>query len=66
VQAHGNFPLGDFLSVDVTTGYTFTGRFTTRLFIEVKNILDKKYMTVAGYPDPGRLLLGGVKISLFN
>jgi len=63
VQEHGDFPLGDFLSVDLTTGYTFTGRFTTRLFVEVKNILDQKYMTVAGYPDPGRLFLAGIKIS---
>jgi outer membrane cobalamin receptor len=63
VQEHGDFLLGDFLSVDATTGYTFSGRFTTRLFIEVKNIVDQKYMTVAGYPDPGRLFLGGIKIS---
>ena len=63
VQENGNFPLGDFLSLDVNTGYTFSGRFTTRLFIEVKNILDQKYMTVAGYPDPGRLFLAGMKIS---
>jgi len=66
VQEHGDFPLGDFLSLDATAGYTFSGRFTARFFVEVKNILDKKYMTVAGYPDPGRLLMAGVKISLFN
>jgi iron complex outermembrane receptor protein len=63
VQEHGDFPLGDFLSFDLTTGYTFSGRFTTRLFVEVKNILDQKYMTVAGYPDPGRLFMAGIKIS---
>jgi iron complex outermembrane receptor protein len=63
IQEHGNFPLGDFVSVDLTTGYTFSGRFTARFFVEVKNILDQKYMTVAGYPDPGRLFLAGVKIS---
>jgi outer membrane receptor protein involved in Fe transport len=62
-KEHGDFSLGDFVSADLTTGYTFSGRFTTRLFIEVKNILDKKYMTVAGYPDQGRLFFAGIKIS---
>ncbi len=66
IQQYGNFPLGDFLAVDLTTGYTFSGRFPTRLFFEVKNILDQTYMTVAGYPDPGRLFLAGIKISPFN
>ena len=63
-QAHGDFPLGDFVSLDLTTGYTFPGRFTTRFFVEVKNVLDQRYMTVAGYPDPGRLFQAGIKISL--
>lgn len=62
IQEHGNFHLGDFVSADLTTGYTFSGRFNTRGFVEVKNILNQKYMTVAGYPDPGRLILTGIII----
>ncbi len=60
---HGDFGLGDFVSADATVGYTFTGRITARLFAEVKNILNKNYMTVAGYPDPGRLFQAGIKIT---
>jgi hypothetical protein len=63
VTENGDFKLGDFVSADLTAGYTFSGRFSTRLFGEVKNLLDQKYMTVAGYPDPGRLFLTGVKIN---
>lgn len=62
VKQNGDFPLGDFVSIDFTTGYTFSGKFSTRVFIEVKNILDEKYYTVAGYPDPGRIFQAGVKI----
>ncbi len=65
VAENGDYPLGDFVSADLTSGYTFSGKFPTRIFIEVKNILDKKYQTVAGYPDQGRLFQMGVKIN-FN
>jgi hypothetical protein len=61
-EEHGDFPLGDFVSVDITAGYTLSGKFSKRFFIEAKNIMDKKYLTVAGYPDPGRLLSTGVKV----
>ncbi len=63
VKDHGDFPLGDFVSADLTAGYTFAGKFSKRIFAEVKNILDQKYMTVAGYPDLGKLLIIGMKIS---
>ena len=36
--------------------------FSKRIFAEVKNILDKKYYTVAGYPDFGRLFMFGITI----
>lgn len=62
VAENGDFPLGDFVSADLTAGYTFSGKFSKRVFVEVKNILDKKYQTVAGYPDVGRLFQLGVKI----
>ncbi len=63
INQHGDFGLGDFISADATVGYTFTGRITARLFAEVKNILNKNYMTVAGYPDQGRLFQAGIKIT---
>lgn len=63
IEQNGDFPLGDFLAVDFTAGYTFDSKFTARIFIEVKNLLDKKYLTVAGYPDPGRLFFAGIKIN---
>jgi hypothetical protein len=59
---NGDYPLGDFVSVDLTAGYTFSGKFSKRVFVEVKNILDEKYQTVAGYPDAGRIFQAGVKI----
>jgi len=59
---NGDYPLGDFALVDLTAGYTFSGRFSKKIFAEVKNILDQKYETVACYPDPGRLFNIGVKI----
>ena len=63
VAENGDYKLGNFVSADLTFGYTFSGKFPTRVFMEVKNILDKKYQTVAGYPDVGRLFLFGVKIN---
>jgi outer membrane cobalamin receptor len=63
VQQYGNFPLGDFIAADMTAGYTFKGNYKKRLFIEIKNMLDKSYMTVAGYPDPGRLFMAGISIN---
>jgi len=60
--ANGDYPLGDFVAADITIGYTFPGRFSKRIFAEVKNILDQKYETVACYPDPGRLFLMGIRV----
>ena len=62
IDAHGDYSLGDFYSLDFTTGYTLDNRFKARFFIDVKNILDQKYLTVAGYPDPGRMLSTGIKM----
>jgi iron complex outermembrane receptor protein len=63
VAQNGDFPLGDFISADITAGYTFSGRFPIRIFGEVKNILNEEYQTVAGYPDAGRLFNLGLKIN---
>lgn len=62
VAANGDYPLGNFVTADVTCGYTFSSKIQTRIFVEVKNILDNKYETVAGYPDVGRLIQAGIKL----
>ena len=64
IAENGNFPLGDFAAADFTAGYTFKNKFPARVFIEVKNILDRNYLTVAGYPDPGRVISSGMRVRL--
>jgi len=62
VKENGDFPLGDFVALDVTAGYTFEGKLRKRVFAEVKNLLNDHYMTVAGYPEPGRIFSSGFRI----
>jgi outer membrane receptor protein involved in Fe transport len=62
VLQHGPMPLGDFLSVDFSAGYTFGGDVSTRIFVEVRNLLDRAYLTVPGYPDPGRVIMTGLGV----
>ncbi len=47
-------PLGNFLTLDVICGWKTRVLYNFRLFIEIRNITDKKYSTVVGYPDFGR------------
>lgn len=63
VAENGDYPLGDFVTADFTCGYTFSGKINTRIFVEVKNILDEKYETVAGYPDEGRIFQAGIRLN---
>ena len=51
-----------FVTTDVTCGYAFSRKIKLRIFMEVKNILDVKYETVAGYPATGRLIQGRIKL----
>lgn len=62
VIENGKAPLGNFLSLNLTTGYTFGKSKKTRVYIEGKNLANIKYQTVAGYPDNGRLVFLGVKM----
>ncbi len=62
VAENGKFPLGDFLSLNLTSGYTFGKSKKTRVYIEAKNLTDVKFYTVAGYPDNGRMVFLGVKM----
>jgi len=47
-------PLGNFLTLDLICGWNASVLHNFRLFIEMRNITDKKYSTVIGYPDFGR------------
>jgi iron complex outermembrane receptor protein len=62
VPADGPQPLGDFFTADITGGYTTKGKIPVRVYFKVKNISDKKYSTVIGYPDFGRMIYGGIQI----
>ena len=60
----GPQPLGDFVSVDMTGGYSFRGKIPVRCYFKVKNLTDKRYFTVIGYPDFGRMIYLGMSLSL--
>jgi len=56
-------PLGDFLTLDITTGWSFGEKYQTRIYLEAQNLTNKKYSTVVGYPDFGRRFTLGVRQS---
>jgi outer membrane cobalamin receptor len=60
--ADGSQPLGDYLTIDVSAGYTTKWNVPVRFYLRSKNITDEKYSTVIGYPDFGRMVFGGVQI----
>jgi outer membrane receptor protein involved in Fe transport len=57
----GPKPLGDYLDLNLTAGYTFDSPVETRVFVALKNILDDNYSTVVGYYDHGFSLTAGVQ-----
>ena len=62
--ADGSQPLGDFVTVDLSGGYTTKGKVPVRVYLKTQNLTDKKYSTVIGYPDFGRMIFAGVQIKL--
>lgn len=58
----GPQPLGDFLNIDFNGGYTTNWNVPVRFYARVKNLTDKIYSTVNGYPDFGRMIFGGIQI----
>ncbi len=54
-------PLGDYFAIDITTGYTFGSTVSTRIYLRIRNLTDKRYSTVAGYPDFGRRINFGLR-----
>jgi iron complex outermembrane receptor protein len=64
--ADGPQPLGDFLTIDLSGGYTTKGKVPVRIYFKMRNLTDNKYSTVIGYPDFGRMILAGVQIKLLK
>jgi hypothetical protein len=53
-------PLGDYVELNATIGKAFGDTFKTRIYLEGRNLTDKRYSTVVGYPDFGRRFMIGV------
>ena len=64
--ADGPQPLGDFFTIDMNAGYTTSGRLPVRFYFRVKNLTDKRYSTVIGYPDFGRMVYAGVQFKFLS
>lgn len=64
LKKNGKMDLGDFVTLDMTLGYRLGTKYPTRIFAQVKNLLDKKYQTVVGFPSWGRIITVGAKVTL--
>ena len=64
IAEYGKAPLGDFTIFDLSAGYLVGKDQNIRFFLEGKNLFDKKYQTVPGYPDYGRIVSAGVNVKL--
>jgi len=54
-------PLGDYVTLNVTAGKSFGASLKSRVYIEITNLTDGRYSTVAGYPDFGRRYTIGLR-----
>ena len=55
--------LGDFFTLDMNAGYTIPFKAPVKIYFRVRNLTDKKYSTVVGYPDIGRMLYLGMQLN---
>lgn len=62
----GPQPLGDFFVTDLTGGYTIKGKLPVRFYFKIHNLTDKRYSTVVGYPDFGRMIYIGLRASFIK
>ncbi|HLP74632.1 MAG TPA: TonB-dependent receptor [Bacteroidales bacterium] len=62
--ADGPQPLGDYFTLDLTAGYTLKGKVPVRFYVRGRNLNDRHYSTVIGYPDYGMMISGGVQVKL--
>lgn len=56
-------PIGDFFALDLTAGWSLGKTYHTRIYLEIRNLTDKAYSTVVGYPDFGRRFTVGMRQS---
>ena len=54
-------PLGDFTELNLSVGYSFGPKQSTRIYGLVANLTDEEYSTVVGYPDYGIRVNVGVQ-----
>jgi outer membrane receptor protein involved in Fe transport len=57
----GPKPLGDYIDLNFTAGYTFESPVETRVFVALNNLLDDNYSSVVGYYDHGFRLTAGLQ-----
>jgi len=62
----GPQPLGDFFTIDLTGGYTTSWKFPVKFYFRVRNLTDKRYSTVVGYPDFGRMVYVGMRFNFIK
>ncbi|HBE41639.1 MAG TPA: hypothetical protein DDW27_10635, partial [Bacteroidales bacterium] len=60
--ADGPQPLGDFFVLDLNGGYTTKWKTPVRFYLRSKNLTNKIYSTVNGYPDFGRMIHAGIQV----
>jgi iron complex outermembrane receptor protein len=58
----GPQPLGDFMTIDFTAGYTTKCKVPVRFYVKSRNLADYHYSTVTGYPDFGRMIFAGIQM----
>ncbi len=56
-------PLGDFNCFNLNVGRLLGGGERTRVYLEITNLADSRYLTVVGYPDYGRRIQLGIRQS---
>jgi len=54
-------PLGDYITLNLTAGRSFGASLKSRVYVEITNLMDRRYSTVAGYPDFGRRYTVGLR-----
>jgi hypothetical protein len=62
----GPQPLGDYVNIDINGGYSFKSKIPVRCYFKVQNVTDKRFSTVIGYPDFGRMIYLGMNLNIRN
>ncbi|MBR4826373.1 MAG: TonB-dependent receptor [Bacteroidales bacterium] len=62
VDSAGEMPDWDTLDLSAGKEFRFGGRWILGLKVTGRNLLDKRYEIVSGYPMPGRSVIGGIEL----